>query len=143
VRTTELLSGAVKYPARSPLDTVNGPRINVVIALGDGSEAKLWGNPGDAIARLRKGDLVRLMYDGKGYALLEPETIAPPPVATQVPAPGEEPVDVLEWLDVWAALERYRPDLDEATRRAATNTIFMSRRNSPPRVDEPEYTRIE
>lgn len=66
-----LISGKVKYAAGQPRQTQYGERINVVIARGDGGEdIKLWGNPGDVIAHLRKGEAVQLMHDGKGYKLV-------------------------------------------------------------------------
>lgn len=69
--TATLISGKVKYAAGQPRQTQYGKRINVVIArLDGGDDIKLWGNPGDAIAHLRKGETVQVMHDGKTYKLL-------------------------------------------------------------------------
>ena len=69
--TATLISGKVKYAAGQPRQTQYGERINVVIArLDGGDDIKLWGNPRDAIAHLRKGETVQVMHDGKTYKLL-------------------------------------------------------------------------
>jgi hypothetical protein len=67
--TIQLLKATVKYAALDPKDFGKGPRINVVCTLPSGEEAKLWGNPDDAIAQLKKGEQISLIYDGKNYKL--------------------------------------------------------------------------
>lgn len=80
--TIQLLKATVKYPALDPKDFGKGPRINVVCTLSNGEEAKLWGNPEDAIAQLKKGEQISVIFDGKSYKLASenlPQTEAQPP----------------------------------------------------------------
>jgi hypothetical protein len=67
----------VKYPARSPQDYGYGARINVVVALADGEEVRLWGKPGDPIEGLSRNQPVTLAYDGRGYKLADSAPTAP------------------------------------------------------------------
>jgi hypothetical protein len=78
--TLQLVKGSVKYPAREPRDYGYGDRINVVVALADGGEAKLWGKPGDPIEGLSKNQPVTLVFDGKSYKLADsPDRSTPSP----------------------------------------------------------------
>lgn len=65
-----LIDAAVKYTAGPPCDTQRGSRILVVCTLPDGTEQKLWGDPGDAaLTSLKKGQTVKLAFDGRSYKL--------------------------------------------------------------------------
>lgn len=54
-------------------------RINVVVTASDGDEIKLWGKPTDAIANLKRGQAVQVIFDGKAYKLLESESVESKP----------------------------------------------------------------
>lgn len=70
-QSIELVTGTVKYTAGQPRQTQYGERINVLVTLAEGSEQRLWGNPGDAVlTSLRKGQQVQLAKDHKGYKLI-------------------------------------------------------------------------
>ncbi|MEO1149008.1 MAG: hypothetical protein AAFY26_25905 [Cyanobacteria bacterium J06638_22] len=76
--TATITTATVKYAASNPKDYGNGPRINVLTTLASGEEVKLWGNAGDqALLALRKKQSVQLLFDGKGYKLLESTPTAP------------------------------------------------------------------
>lgn len=78
-----VVTATVKYPAGKVLDTVNGPKINCVLTLPDGSDYKKWTKPNDdRVKSLKKGDTVKLLKDGDSYKFLDDE----PPAA--VAAPG-------------------------------------------------------
>lgn len=63
----QLTTGKVKYTPGTPRDTQYGPRINAVLTLPDGTEAKLWGDPDDAsLLALKKGESVQLAKNAKG-----------------------------------------------------------------------------
>lgn len=72
MKTATLIHGTVKYKAGEPRQTSTGRmRINIVVTPSSGGEdIKVWGNPGDAIAYLQKGQPVTLAHDGKGYTLI-------------------------------------------------------------------------
>jgi hypothetical protein len=90
--TITTTQATVKYPAQSPRDTANGPRINVVFDLPGVGEIKVWGNPGDPdLTPLRKGQLVSLLYDGKSYKLLTQQAPPPGQYQQQTPAAGAAP----------------------------------------------------
>ncbi|MGI8935948.1 MAG: hypothetical protein ACR2FS_17920 [Phormidesmis sp.] len=123
--TLQLLQAAVKFAACPPKDFGNGPRINVVCTAGD-EEIKLWGNPEDPLAALKKGDSVSLIYDGKSYKLAStapPEaairsTDTPPP-----PPPSDYPANLgqavahyeLAWKSATALLKRNGGDAGPAS----------------------------
>jgi len=54
-------------------------RINVVVTASNGEEIKLWGKPTDAIANLKRGQAVQVIFDGKAYKLLESESVESKP----------------------------------------------------------------
>lgn len=99
--TATLINGRVLYAASSPKDYGHGPRINVVVEpLTGGDGIKVWDKADSALARLRKGEQVQLLYDGKAYKLVEtqqaPLTMAsqiPQPQQTQTPESAEEAFD--------------------------------------------------
>jgi hypothetical protein len=63
----QLTTAKVKYTPGTPRDTQYGPRINAVLTLPDGTEAKLWGDPDDAsLLALKKGESVQLAKNAKG-----------------------------------------------------------------------------
>lgn len=86
---TQVLTAQVKFPAKE-FDTQYGPRLNAKIALSNGEEIKLWGNPGDSVLKsLRKGQSIQVVKDDKGkYSLVE-----------QAPATGQPPVAEAQALD--------------------------------------------
>lgn len=68
----QMVTGSVKYTADKILNTQYGQKINAVITLPDGQEVKLWGKPDDLSLRsLQRNQSVQLLYDGKGYKLIE------------------------------------------------------------------------
>lgn len=84
MQAIQLVSGTVKFPAGKVFDTQYGQRVNAVVALENGEEAKLWGSPDDhELKQLRKGQSVQLVKDAKGYKLVG-SSPAPSP---QFPAP--------------------------------------------------------
>ena len=83
--TATLLQGKVKYAAGSPKDFGHGDRINVVITASNSEEIKLWGKPTDAIANLKRGQSVQVIFDGKTHKLLESEQVESKPEAAIVP----------------------------------------------------------
>lgn len=91
--TIQLLKATVKYPALDPKDFGKGPRINVVCTLPSGEEAKLWGNPDDAIAQLKKGDQITLIFDGKSYKLASENPPQAMPTETALTLPSQSPPD--------------------------------------------------
>lgn len=115
----QLVTATVKYPAREPRDTKFGPRINAVVALGNGEEVRIWGRPGqEPLATLTRDQAVQVVQDHKGnWHLVEPDQPAAPlgfhpgpvaaPPAPQAPpapapvaAPAADPALLL--ADTWA-----------------------------------------
>ena len=81
--TATITSATVKYAAGKPKDYGKGPRINVVATTAAGEDVKVWGNADDAaLASLTKKQSVQLLFDGKGYKLVETQPSSPTP-ATQ------------------------------------------------------------
>ncbi|MBW4474748.1 MAG: hypothetical protein KME45_30870 [Stenomitos rutilans HA7619-LM2] len=114
--TATLISGKVKYAAGHPKQTQYGERINVVISRLDGGEdIKLWGNPGDAIAHLRKGEDVSLLHDGKGYKLVA--TAPTQPNGNGKAPPSAKPSTPETWSEDHRAMV-----FDELKRRAGVLT---------------------
>lgn len=71
MQAIQVVSGTVKFPAGKVFETKYGQRVNAVITLDDGSEAKLWGNPDDhELRELCRGQAVQLVKDAKGYKLV-------------------------------------------------------------------------
>lgn len=123
----------MKFPAQQPRDTQYGPRINVVITLDGGKEVKLWGNPGDTIANLRKGQPVSLMQDGKNWKMIaspdQPTSNGSTPAASPPAAAAVDPTDsdIRELVAIFQQLRLALPDAREDTCRAFASTIFMQR----------------
>lgn len=85
-----LLTAVVKYPSREPRNTKHGPRINVLVVLPDGEEARLWGDPGDpALTALGKGDPVQVVRDHKGVRMAQVASPDPTPAGDLSPADAE------------------------------------------------------
>ena len=83
-QSIQLLSGVVKFGAGKAFQTQYGERVNCVITLASGEEAKLWGNPDDAaLLALKKGQQVQLMKDQKGYKLISEATPETPQASPQ------------------------------------------------------------
>lgn len=146
MKTATLIYGKVKYKAGKPKDYGNGERINIVVTPDSGGDdIKVWGNPGDAIAYLSKGDSVTLAHDGKSYTLLavpdqatngngspsSPHPTHPPtPGAVAVATPASIPpksADVQEWIAIFEELRAALPQAQEQTWRAAASTLFITR----------------
>lgn len=90
MQAIQLLSGTVKFPAGKMFETQYGQRVNAVVTLENGEEAKLWGNPDDhELKQLRKGQAVQLVKDTKGYKLVgsspAPSPQSPVPTGSAVP----------------------------------------------------------
>lgn len=85
------MQATVKYPANEPRNTKNGPRINAVVTLADGTEEKFWGNPGDPVlTALRKGQTVEVFKDKKGKWQLDTSSAqAQPFPSAPALAPGQ------------------------------------------------------
>ncbi|MDX2241392.1 MAG: hypothetical protein NW224_11970 [Leptolyngbyaceae cyanobacterium bins.302] len=112
MKTATLIQGTVKYKAGEPRQTSTGRmRINIVVTPSSGSEdIKVWGNPGDAIAYLQKGQPVTLAHDGKGYTLISTdlatsngnghhsEDPAPEPPTTEPGSDLEEMRDIVQFF---------------------------------------------
>jgi len=77
--TAILINGKVKYTAGTPKDFGHGDRINVVVIASNSEEIKLWGKPTDAIATLKRGQSVKIIFDGKTHKLLESESVESKP----------------------------------------------------------------
>lgn len=88
--TATLVTATVKYTPREPKDYGNGPRINAVVTTATGEDVKVWGNADDeALKALSKKQSVQLLFDGKGYKLVETEQ----PVSTPTTAPQSTVAD--------------------------------------------------
>jgi hypothetical protein len=87
----KIINAKVKWPSGKIINTEYGQRINVVLISDEGEEIKLWGNPGDQIGQLKKGENVQLLKDEKGKLKLIDNSIDedPDPVQTHSPASGE------------------------------------------------------
>jgi len=143
--TAQLFHGTVKFAAGiQPMQTTNGPRINVVITLDSGEDIKLWDNPGAAIQHLKKGQRVTLTHDGKRYLLIATSPASngngqrhptPGAIAQATPAmppaapPSQEPesADVQEWVALFEEIRAALPNASETTWRAAANNLFSIR----------------
>lgn len=67
-----LIKAKVKYPAGPPREGNYGPRINVVAIAENGEEFRIWGNPDNPIAHLKKGQEIQALKDEKGnFSLLQ------------------------------------------------------------------------
>jgi hypothetical protein len=67
----QIIAATVKYTAGTPRNTERGPRINVVVNLPDGTEHRLWGDPGvPVLTPLKKGQSIQLAWDGRSYKLV-------------------------------------------------------------------------
>ena len=83
-QSIQLHTGTVKFGAGKTFQTQYGERVNCVITLASGEEAKLWGNPDDAaLLALKKGQQVQLMKDQKGYKLISEATPETPQASPQ------------------------------------------------------------
>jgi hypothetical protein len=144
-----LYAGKVKFAAgQTPLQTQYGPRINAVVTLEQtGEDIKLWGNPGSAIAHLRKGETISVAQNEKGQWQLASLPAAPaqpqaapndPPTATTQPqtAPSNAPTtqpqttldeDVRQWIRLYTQVKENLPEAGETTWRSAASTLFINR----------------
>ncbi|MEM6432969.1 MAG: hypothetical protein AAF773_03795 [Cyanobacteria bacterium P01_D01_bin.115] len=132
--TATITAATVKYAASNPKDYGNGPRINVLTTLPNGEEAKLWGNADDqALLALRKRQSVQLLFDGKGYKLVE--TQASSPAIAEVPnATAPNKTEVGAYIDQMTGLyaacyRRAQGALDgapESAIQAAASSVFIA-----------------
>ncbi|MEO1208602.1 MAG: hypothetical protein AAFX78_03585 [Cyanobacteria bacterium J06638_20] len=132
--TATIANATVKYAASNPKDYGNGPRINVLTTLPNGEEAKLWGNADDqALLSLKKKQSVQLLFDGKGYKLVEAQASSTAPTATPAaPAPSKTEVGayIEQMTGLYAACyRRAQGALDgapESAIQAAASSVFIS-----------------
>lgn len=76
----QLVNATVKFPAGKVFQGEWGDRVNFVAVSDSGEEIKIWGNADNSeIKELKKGQKVQLVWDGKGYKLVNSE-----------PAPAEK-----------------------------------------------------
>ncbi|MCS7031457.1 MAG: hypothetical protein NZL92_08010 [Gloeomargarita sp. SKYG116] len=69
--TATLIKAKVKFPAKGPIQTQYGERINVIVTLPDGTEQKLWGSPGSVLASYAKGEEIVLALENGKYKVVE------------------------------------------------------------------------
>ena len=125
--TATIVTATVKYAAGPPRETKYGKqRINALLTLPDGSEDRVWGDPGDAaITALSKGDTVQVLQDGKGLKLV------------QVPQQPSSPTPAPQHTQGHGAPEDSEAAFDEALQRASRR-ICKAIRNAKV-VAEREY----
>jgi hypothetical protein len=122
--TIQLLTATVKHPALEPKDFGHGLKINVVFATGD-QEIKIWGKPNDAIAHLKKGEKVSLLYNGKSYKLAQPSAAATtaPQNGDYVTRLGQATANYEQAWNAAAALLKRKTGLSPETTPGATGII--------------------
>ena len=81
--TPEVIQAIVKFPAREPMQTSRGPRINIKATLPDGTDVQVWGGPDSPIATWTKGQRVYLTKKGQYY---DPAPAQPTQEAQEKPA---------------------------------------------------------
>ncbi|MEM6434503.1 MAG: hypothetical protein AAF773_11720 [Cyanobacteria bacterium P01_D01_bin.115] len=130
--TATITTATVKYAASNPKDYGNGPRINVLTTLPNGEEAKLWGNADDqALLALKKRQSVQLLFDGKGYKLVEAQASSTAPTTVPVaPSKTEVGAYIEQMTGLYAACyRRAQGALDgapESAIQAAASSVFIS-----------------
>lgn len=122
--TIKLVKGKIKYPAARVLNTLHGPRVNAVVMLEDKSEIKVWGNPDDEIAKLKKSESVELVQtENGGYKILsKAEQIEPEPVTKESPE-LEKMADKLS--NCFDAIKTRQPKLCEESVRTMAISLFI------------------
>jgi len=141
-----MATGKVKYPCGKPKDFGHGDRVNSVVTLDNGEDAKLWGKPDDqALVSLRKGQTVNLIYDGKNYKLVnsQPVNTSQPATTSQTPAPvakselsKEQKQAIVGYIEgradllkfCWTTAKTKLADVttDEESLRCAASTLFIA-----------------
>ena len=106
-QSVDLVEAVVKYPARNPIDTQYGERINVVVTTPEGEQIKLWGKPGEEIANLKKGQKVVLARDVKGYKLAKISPTTSPENSSKKPWTDDQKRDLATKAKDHAALLGY------------------------------------
>ena len=86
--TATLVDARVKYEAGQPREGKYGPYISALCTLADGTEQRIFGEPGDAIANLKRGQNIKLLWNGKKYQLVETQQPTPTQPATPATAPA-------------------------------------------------------
>ena len=131
--TATITAATVKYAASNPKDYGNGPRINVLTTLPNGEEAKLWGNADDqALLALKKRQSVQLLFDGKGYKLVDTAAATPQQTAPNASAPSKAEIGpyIEQMTALYAACyRRAQGALDgapDSAIQAAASSVFIS-----------------
>lgn len=136
--TATIVTATVKYGAGQPRETQYGMRINALMVLPDGTEQRLWGNPGDvAIASLKKGQTVQLLHDSKGYKLLENQPAEPQPskpIGTELTPEHKKAIamyvngqaDLLKYCWDTARIKLEGIATEEESIRCAASSLFMA-----------------
>ncbi|MCS6783103.1 MAG: hypothetical protein NZ482_07985 [Gloeomargarita sp. SKYG98] len=89
--TATLIKAKVKFPAKGPIQTPYGERINIVATLPDGKELKLWDRPESALASCAKGEEIVLALENGKYKIVEipPEVENKAPNSLGIPTPEQ------------------------------------------------------
>jgi hypothetical protein len=131
--TATIVTATVKYGAGLPRETQYGMRINALMVLPDGTEQRLWGNPGDvAIASLKKGQTVQLLHDGKGYKLLDNQPEPTKPISTELTPEHKKAIsiyvngqaDLLKYCWDTARIKLEGIATEEESIRCAASSLF-------------------
>ncbi len=80
-----MIEAKVKFAAGAPKDTKNGPRINALVTLPNGTEERIWDKPGGPVSTWQKGQTVYLEQSGQYYNVAKEQPAAQAPSA---PKPG-------------------------------------------------------
>lgn len=131
---TQITTATVKFAAGQPKETQYGPRINVVCTLPGGEDAKVWGNPGDPIQGLKKGQTVTLVQGKKGWEYAQQSTDATSaPAANTAPLGFKEPgndtkKDMVDYIDFAAKMHRHCYDKALAQYKDESEGLVISER---------------
>ena len=141
-KTATLVDARVKYAAGQPREGKYGPYISALCTLADGTEQRIFGEPGDAIANLKRGQNIKLLWNGKKYQLVNTEQPTAP--ATAPPAKGEptqtmsdgQKKQIAAYVQEMANLYKFCWDSasaaldgkaqDEESVRAASSALFIA-----------------
>lgn len=140
----EIIQAVVKFPAREPMQTSRGPRINIKATLPDGTDVQVWGGPDSPIAAWTKGQRVYLTKKGQYYDLApaQPTQEAPAgsPYKAQADVSTPEAVEVLQkraealtavYMSIYARLIEGNPEepfgagVNKEDLSSAAATIFI------------------
>lgn len=121
----QIATATVKFEAREPKETQYGPRVNAVLTLDSGEEIKVWGNPGDPVQFLRKGERVQVVKGKKGWDLGETTADTAKAPTANNPKGFETPAEdarksMVSYIDFSAKMHRHCYDkaLEQYTNEA-------------------------